>query len=337
MTTRARRWAPLILSALLAVALGLALTVGVRVWAESGSGSQSGPGPVPPPAHWATAAVPFHPDSPFRTPVPAGAMIDPASAAVTSHLSGEGRVYASLVEFGIPVYTADEQTPRHEVTCLRTQWGPCPFSRGPTPIPDDARPHTGSDGAMVVVDERAQLSYEFWQVRRQGTGWITSFGAVNPLGGSGWGGAATGSGASRLAGIVRLHEIERGVIDHALALQSDNACARVFRAPAIKTDGRSDRPDCVPEGSRLRLDPSLDLDLLDLPPAQRAVARAFQVYGGYVVDVGGAPLSISFELAPDADGMYPGAVYRDAGLRWDYDGLGQIPWDRLQLLAEEDR
>lgn len=137
--------------------------------------------------------------------------------------------------------------------------------------------------------------------------------------------------------MVRLDEIQRGVIDHALALQSDNVCARVFRAPAIKTDGDSDRPDCVPEGARLRLDPTIDLDLLDLPPAQRAIARAFQVYGGYVVDMGGAPLSISFELAPDADGMYPGAVYRDAGLRWDYDGLGRIPWDGLQLLEEDPR
>jgi hypothetical protein len=66
-----------------------------------------------PPHHRATAAEPFHPDSPFRTPVPAAARIDPASPAVTAHLTGEGRVYASLVEFGIPDYTADAGTPRY--------------------------------------------------------------------------------------------------------------------------------------------------------------------------------------------------------------------------------
>ncbi|MDV7999966.1 hypothetical protein [Rhodococcus sp. IEGM 1408] len=320
-----------VLPAMLVVVLALVLVVGVRVVAGPGT-------ELPAQAEYrATAAVPFRPDSPFRTPVPIGAEIDPASPAVTAHLVGEGRVYASLVEFGIPIYTADEQTPRDEVICLQAQWGPCPFAHRQTPIPDGARPHAGSDGAMVVVDEQAQLSYEFWQVKRVGGRWMTSFGAVNPLNGSGWGGAATGSGASRLAGVVRTDEIRRGVIDHALALQSNNACAGSFRAPAIKTDGRSDRPDCVPEGSRIRLDPTLDLDVLDLPPAQLAIARAFQLYGGYVVDVGGAPLSISFELAPDAEGTYPGEVYRQSDLRWDYDGLAGIPWDRLQLLTGESR
>lgn len=43
-----------------------------------------------------------------------------------------------------------------------------------------------------------------------------------------------------------------------------------------------------------------------------------------MVGVGGSPLSVSFELAPDADGAYPGEVYRRTGLAWDYDGLEQI-------------
>ena len=324
MTPRRRRPALAVVPGVVAAALAVAVAAGVTVWAGSDTG----------PAYRATASTPFRPDSPFRTPVPADAVVDPDSPAITTHLVGEERVYASLVEFGIPVYTAGEGTPRHEVPCLQMQWGPCPFAGRPTPIPDGARPHTGSDGAMVVVDEQEQLSYEFWQVRRVGPLWTTSFGAINPLDGSGWGGAATGSGASRLAGLVRLEEVERGVIDHALALQTDNACSGTFRAPAIKTDGRSTRPDCVPEGARLRLDPAVDLDRLGLPPAHHAIARALQVYGGYVVDVGGSPLSISFELAPDGVGAYPGAVYREAGLQWDYDGLDRIPWDRLELLAE---
>ncbi|WP_440220137.1 hypothetical protein [Dietzia sp. MNB45] len=325
MTTTRPRWPARVAVAGVALALVAVLAVVAAMWA----GSE--------PAHRATAAEPFAPDSPFRTPVPADARVDPASDLVTAHLTGEGRVYAGLVEFGIPVYTATADTPRYRVQCLRTQWGPCPFDGVDTPIPDGARPHTGSDGAMVVVDEGAQLSYEFWQAARTVPGWVTSFGAINPLAGSGWGGAATGAGASRLAGVVRVAEIERGEIEHALVLQSDNTCARMYRAPAIKTDGRSDRPDCVPQGSRLRLDPALDLDALGLPAAHLAVARAMQRYGGYVVDRGGSPLSISFELAPDADGIYPGAVYRQAGLDWDYDGLEQIPWDRLQLLEGETR
>lgn len=321
------RWATGVLLAAGAVALVGALVVALALAVRAG----------PAPRQEATAWVPFDANSVLRTPVPAESHVDVASPAVTARLVADGRVYASLVEFGIPIYTAEADTPRYRVSCLRLQWGPCPFDDTGTPIPDGARPHSGSDGAMVVVDEEAQLSYEFWQAQPVGSRWTTSFGAINPLNGSGWGGAATGAGASRLAGVVRLFEIQDGQIDHALALQSNNACVGVFRAPAVKTDGRSDRADCVPEGSRLRLDPAIDVESLDLPPAQLTVARAFQRYGGFVVDVGGAPLSISFELAADAEGTYPGEVYQSAGLTWDYDGLDGIPWQGLQMLAEEER
>lgn len=342
---RSRRRARVVTSGLLALVMAAVMAYTVQVDAGTGSWLPGSSGPVvsdpgpsepgaPDPGYRATAEVPFHPSSPFRTPVPAGAHIDPDSPAVTGYLTREGRVYASMVEFGIPIYVADERTPRYDVDCLRTNWGPCPFDGRLTPVPVGAQPHTGSDGALVVVDEGAQRTYEFWQARRVGDRRVTSFGAVNRLNGSGWSGAATGAGASRLAGLVRLHEIERGQIHHALVMQTDNACAGVFRPPAIKTDGRSTRPDCVPQGARLRLDPAVDLGALDLSPAARTVARALQVYGAYVIDNGGAPLSISFELARDADGTYPGTVYRSAGLRWDYDGLGGIPWDRLQMLAQ---
>jgi hypothetical protein len=42
---------------------------------------------------------------------------------------------------------------------------------------------------------------------------------------------------------------------------------------------------------------------------------------------------VSFELDPTAGNGSIGSVYRDAGLRWDYDNLPGVPWDRLQVLA----
>lgn len=185
---------------------------------------------------------------------------------------------------------------------------------------------------MVVIDEPSRKVYEFWQARHIAGTWVASWGAVNNLDGSGWGGASTGSGASRLAGVIRVDEIGQGNIPHALAVQTDNVCAAVFRAPALKTDGRSTRPDCIPEGARLRLDPRLDLNSLRLSSAERSVAKALQIYGAYVIDRGGAPLSVSFERDNAASGPAIGATYRDAGLRWDYDDLGGIPWHRLQVL-----
>lgn len=281
------------------------------------------------------SSQPFAGSPSWYTKIPTDAKVDPNSAAMIARVTrGDGNLVANLLEYGIPIYKADSSTPRHEVECRIKNWGPCPFAGLDVPIPYNAFPHSGSDGAMVVVDEQERKTYEFWQVREDGDGWSAAFGAVNDLDGSGWGGSGTGSGASRLAGVVRLSEIERRHIPHALALQSNNVCADEFRAPAIKTDGVSKRPDCIPEGARLRLDPSLDLASLSLSPAELAVARAMQTYGGYVIDSGGAELSASFELDTTApEGCPLGLRHTAAGFEWDYDGMSGVPWDRLQVLA----
>ena len=282
----------------------------------------------------AEALQPFAADSPWRTAIPADAKVDVNSTAMVARASRDGAVYANLVEFGIPVYYSTPDTPRYTVTCTIVSWGRCPFDGYRVPIPDGARPHSGSDGAMVVIDEPDRRIFEFWQAEHTDGKWTASYGAVNDLYGSGWGGSSTGSGASRLAGVVRIAEIAQGVIPHALAIQSDNVCAGVFRPPALKTDGLSVRPDCIPEGARIRLDPTLNLDSLGLAPAVHAVALALQTYGGYVMDRCSAPLSISFELDPTADDGSIGRGWERAGMRWDYDELPGVPWDRLEVLAE---
>ena len=93
------------------------------------------------------------------------------------------------------------------------------------PIPTDARPSTGTHGAMVVIDPASGTIGEYWRARRVGDGRQAGWGAVNTLSGSGWGGASTGDGASRLGGVVRVDEIAAGVINHALVVQTDNECA----------------------------------------------------------------------------------------------------------------
>lgn len=289
--------------------------------------------PTPAPPASAAVATPFAASSPFNVPIPQRPQLDPRSPAMVARVSRSGRMYANLVAYGIPIYTAKATTPRHQVRCdLEGTWGTCPLGRQPMPIPRRAQPNSGDDGVLTVLDPATNTVAEYWRARRSGDGWAASFGAVNALGGSGWGGSSTGAGASRLAGVIRVREIERGVIPHALVLQSDNACATTFRPPARKTDGASTRSDCLPEGARLQLDPSLDLDSMRLTKAERAVARAMQVYGGYLIDRSGTSLSVSFERAPDADAGSPGSTYRAAGLRWDYDGLEGVPWERLRVL-----
>ena len=284
------------------------------------------------PSNGASLGKPFATNSPWNTAISWNAALDPNSSAMSAYASRNGRMYASMREFGIPIYAADAQTPKYTVQCTQQGWGTCPFSGYQVPIPNGAKPHTGSDGAMVVVDQGANRIYEFWRANQSGSQWTTQWGAVNRLDGSGWGGASTGSGASRLAGVIRLAEIRNGVIPHALAVQTDNICAGIFRSPALKTDGPSTRSDCIPEGARLRLDPTLNLSTLNLAPGVRAVAKAMQQYGAYAMDVGGTSLSVAFELDTQAPAGSIGQVYTNAGLRWDYDGMESIPWKRLQVL-----
>jgi hypothetical protein len=66
-------------------------------------------------------------------------------------------------------------------------------------------------------------------------------------------------------------------------------CAGVT-PPALKTDGTSSRSDCILAGSRLQLNPSINLSAIKgLTPAERTVARALQIYGGYLIDRAAAP------------------------------------------------
>jgi hypothetical protein len=281
----------------------------------------------------AATTRPFALSSPFNVPIKTSPQLDPASAAMVARAARDRQVYANLYAYGIPIYGSTSTTPRYSISCaMEGAWGHCPLSDRPMPIPTHARPSTGSDGAMVVIEPTGSIG-EYWQAARTSSGWTASWGAINSSTGSGWGGSSTGAGASRLGGVIRVSEIQAGLIDHALVVQSDTVCAGVFRAPAIKTDGDSTRTDCLPEGARLQLDPSIDVSrIAGITPAERTVARALQRYGAYVIDRGGAPLSMSFERAPDATASSPGSAYVAAGLSWDYYGMPRIPWTRLRVL-----
>ena len=306
--------------------------VPVEASSTGSSGAATGSQTVIPPVD-----RPFAASSPFNVPVVADPALDPDSAAMIARLSRAGLGHANLVEFGIPIYQADADTPRRPVQCTITEWGPCPLAdESPRPIPANAEPGVGRDGAMVVIDGGAGTADEYFQATAGSGGWITGWGTITSLSGSGWEGGTTGAGASRLGGIIRVADIQAGRIPHALVLESDTACAGTFRPPAVKTDGESTRPDCIPEGARLQLDPTIDVAAIpDITPGEVAVARALQDYGGFLIDRADTSLAVGFEVAPDATPTNPGAVYTQAGLAWDYYGMPHIPWDRLRVLAAD--
>jgi hypothetical protein len=239
---------------------------------------------------------------------------------------------ADLYAYGVPIWDAYSGTPVYDINCTR-DWGTCGLELGPVPIPTNASATpVANDGAMVVVDWTTRRSFEFYDTQRSGSGWTSGWGGVLSIDGIGNGGAATGSDISRLAGVVRTYEMRQGVINHALVFSTNNACHGVYRFPAGTTDGSSLRSSCVPEGARIQLDPSINVDNIpNITAGERTVARALQKYGAYVIDNGGANMAFIFEVPSGETDPYP-----SVGFTGDYFGMDRIPWTRLRVLRQWD-
>lgn len=290
------------------------------------------------------AGRPFASTSVWNSAITSNPALISNSAAIVARLS-IGQHVANLNEFGIPIYNASASSPVVSVRCTQA-WGPCPL---PTAVrlPAGALPNTGSDHALISIDWSANppVSYDFWGAAQPSGGTIsTSWGGItydlaNGSGigpGGGTSGSATATNVSRLAGVVRMREIQAGLIPHALAIASSLACPGYFRYPASHTDGFDASANCVPEGSRVQLDPSINVGAL--PYGQQVIAKALQTFGAYVVDNAGASIAVVFESDPSLIGK-PGqipAAYQSAGLAWDYYDMNAIPWSRLRVLQQWD-
>jgi hypothetical protein len=142
-----------------------------------------------------------------------------------------------------------------------------------------------------------------------------------------WG--ATATGLPLLGGLIRAAELRQGHIDHALALALPSTRAGIFRWPAQRTDGKSNDPTSLTQGSRLRLDPMLDVAALRLPPVTNAIALAAQRYGILVRDT--APNIAFYAESPTGADPYAGAGGLFGGSRPDQ-LLARFPWSRLQVV-----
>jgi hypothetical protein len=142
-----------------------------------------------------------------------------------------------------------------------------------------------------------------------------------------WG--ATATGFPLIAGLIRMDELARGRIDHALAISIPGARAGVFAWPAQRTDGTLVSDDALPEGAHLRLDPALDIAALRLPAPTRAIAVAAQRYGLIVRDRTARTTALYAE-DPGSTGANP--YPRLFGGRLPSEVLARFPWERLQLL-----
>ncbi len=292
--------------------------------------------------------VKLAPDSFFTTPV-ADAPVAENSAAVSSWLTSQvssrygGIAAFSAYHFNIAFYPVPAGVRRVTVDYSCGPTPPPSLYDGPgyfldVPVPDTAVTSQGTDGAMTIYDAKTDQMWNFWQMKYSATTkrWSACWGGridqvsknqgVFP---SGFG--ASASGIAVTPGIVSLEDVKRGRIDHALVLSVPGPAAGRFSWPANRTDGTSSDPAAVMEGQRLRLDPSLDLDTLNLTPVGRLVAEAAQKYGFVVTDNGGS-VAVSTE-AGDHEAVLTGANPWDTYVaRRDWEVMKNFPWSKVQAL-----
>ena len=150
-----------------------------------------------------------------------------------------------------------------------------------------------------------------------------------------WGSSATSLPLA--AGLVTKRDLERGRIDHALSIGLPNLTPQTsiiasgqWAFPAQRADGKSTLPAAIPEGARLRLDPSLDLDSLHLSPFVRMLAEAAQRYGMIVQDGSAATVIYGEDPSPYERAGQPN-FYKTLAGSPDIHTLASFPWDRLEV------
>jgi hypothetical protein len=184
--------------------------------------------------------------------------------------------------------------------------------------------------------------WEFFKARKLADGWHAAWGgAIDhvsrspgyysdqswPSAHDYWGSTATSLPVA--AGTITIAELERGSIDHALAIDVPFAREDAYAWPAQRTDGSSPAPDSLPEGAHLRIEPSLNLAGLHLQPVVQAIALAAQRYGMIVRDQTGHAIGFFAEdPTPTGSNPYPALFgYEEPTLL-----LADFPWDHVEVL-----
>jgi hypothetical protein len=300
----------------------------------------------------------FSPTSFWNTRLEADAPVDPRSGSVVAALSEEvKRELASGVgpwiatrQCSTPLYLVPRQQPtlRVGLTHPNVFWRKGlarAFRRVPLPV--TARPANCVDLHLTVWQPATNRLWEFFHLRKEDGNWEADWGGAMKhvsqssgfyakdswpgLSAPNWG--ATGTSLSVIGGVMLLRELRAGDVDHALAMNVPEARAGVFSWPAQRSDGIGPSM-AIPEGARLRLDPTLDLTSLDLPPLTLTIARAAQRYGVVVRDQTGSSNGIA--LFGEDPTRWKGDPYRGKsgffGNETPDQLLSSFPWDSLQLL-----
>ena len=310
----------------------------------------------------------FDPDSWITAPLTASEPLDPdqsLAAALRAQVEQFG-TWVNTTAWSSPIYVVPADQPRVKVhiDTAHTRYGPRDIGYmqsdfDSVPLPPDAEsagpPDTLTSGWIdheaIVYQPATDTAWEFYHLVKDSNGqWTTtgggritglsrSNGEYDPWP-SGTPHGMTGSGIPMLAGIQRVEELRRGAIDHAVGVSIPHVQRDVFRWPAIRTDGEWTTSDAVPEGTRFRLPPDLNIDALPLTPYAKMVAKAIQAHGLVIVDRDCRPTdgkkcpAVTFKAEdprPRNPNPYAGIF---GGVSPDH-LFDNFPWDKLQVLSQD--
>jgi hypothetical protein len=263
----------------------------------------------PPPGTTAPEATgrAFSADSWWNTPLPADPPTHPAGTEILEYLStapenSDGCLTFSGADgspWGQPVYWSEPSDPTFDVAPIgRSEFPP---ELASLRIPEHARAAENSDASMTVYDEQKGYVVALTgAVRDPASGsWSAAAASVAYLESNGLHAATGRSDDPRNQGThrgnngatmaVMWHEVRAGAIRHVLKIASGPEVANRAVFPMVGSDGSYEGrdPAVPPQGLRLRIRPSVDLESLDLHEDVLIVARALQRYGVYIGDSGG--------------------------------------------------
>ena len=300
----------------------------------------------------------FSPTSFWNEELPANAPLDPSSAAIVGAFdqeiakedaAKEGQATINTTAWSVPVYTVPADQPTVKVTLENATGGRAALQSAwdAVPLPANAQPAAGSDKHLVVWQPSTDKLWEFWHMELTSAGWQAGWGGAmeNASSDSGaygpedWAGATSNWGASATSlplagGLITLEDLEKGQINHALAMALPDTRAGAYSSPAERDDGWDSEPLSLPEGAHLRLEPGLNLAALHLPKMTLMMAEAAQRYGIVVRDSAANVAFYGQDPTPTGTNPYTGAhgYYEGKSAKQI---LEAFPWSHLQLLKME--
>ncbi|MDB5311765.1 MAG: hypothetical protein JWO38_5967 [Gemmataceae bacterium] len=181
---------------------------------------------------------------------------------------------------------------------------PVNYTRNPklkgTTLDDVQRDKLNENGDRhaIVVDPTNRMLYEFYQLKKTGTGdWQAACAAIfdlksNKLRPDGWT-SSDAAGLPIFPAVVRYDELKRGMVDHAMRVTVVKT-RRAYVHPATHFASRQTDENLPRMGERFRL--RQDVDVSKFSPEAQAILKGLKKYGMFVADNG---IDWAISCAPD--------------------------------------